>query len=135
MNDCIFCKIVNGEIDSYKIYEDSDTLAFLDINPRTKGHTLVIPKVHAETIFDLDDKNLEKLSVAVKRTTEKIDSILHPEGYNIGWNHGEIGGQVVPHLHVHIMPRYNGDRGGNMHSIINNDGGVSVGEVAKLFEI
>ncbi len=134
MSDCIFCKIIAGEIDSYKVYEDENVLAFLDINPHAKGHTLVVPKIHAETIFDLDDEQMEKLSVAVKRTAEKIDSVLHPEGYNIGWNHGKIGGQVVPHLHVHIMPRYNGDRGGNMHSIISNDGGMSVGQIAKMFE-
>lgn len=134
MSDCIFCKIINGEIDSYKIYEDENALAFLDINPHAKGHTLVIPKIHAETIFEINNEQLENLFRAVKRVTEKIDSILHPEGYNIGWNHGKIGGQVVPHLHIHIMPRYSGDRGGNMHSIINNDGGMSVGQIAKLFE-
>ncbi len=134
MSDCIFCKIINGEIDSYKIYEDENALAFLDINPHAKGHTLVIPKIHAETIFEINNEQLENLFRVVKRVTEKIDSILHPEGYNIGWNHGKIGGQVVPHLHIHIMPRYSGDRGGNMHSIINNDGGMSVGQIAKLFE-
>lgn len=135
MSDCIFCKIIEGEIDSYKIYEDEYALAFLDINPHAKGHTVVIPKFHAELLFELGDEDFKELSIAVKRTMERIDSVLHPEGYNIGWNHGKIGGQVVPHLHVHIMPRYSGDRGGNMHSIINNDGGMSVGQIAKMFEI
>lgn len=134
MSDCIFCKIIEGEIDSYKIYEDENVLAFLDINPHAKGHTLVIPKIHAETIFEIDKEQIENLFGVVKRVTEKIDLVLHPEGYNIGWNHGKIGGQVVPHLHVHIMPRYSGDRGGNMHSIINNNGGASVGQIAKMFE-
>lgn len=134
MTDCIFCKIINGEIDSYKIYEDENALAFLDINPHAKGHTIVIPKFHAEVLFEIDDEDFKELSIAIKRTMERIDSVLHPEGYNIGWNHGKIGGQVVPHLHIHIMPRYSGDRGGNMHSIINNDGGMSVGQIAKLFE-
>ena len=135
MSDCIFCKIIKEEIDSYRIYEDNDVLAFLDISPRAKGHTVVIPKVHAETIFELEDNIVQKLSLVLKRTMEKIDLTLKPEGYNVGWNHGKVGGQVVPHLHIHILPRYSGDRGGNIHSIINNDGGMSVGQIAKLFGI
>lgn len=134
MSECVFCKIIRGEIASYKVYEDENSLAFLDINPHAKGHVVVIPKDHAETIFELNDEKIEKLSIAIKRTTEKINLVLQPEGYNIGWNHGKIGGQVVPHLHIHIFPRYSGDRGGSVHSIINNNGGVSVGQIAKTFE-
>lgn len=133
MQDCIFCKIIKGEIPNYTIYEDNHSLAFLDINPRAKGHTVVIPKIHAETLFDLNDELLHSFLLAIKKTMKKIDKVLSPYGYNVGWNHGEIGGQVVSHLHVHIMPRWEGDGGGNMHSIVNNDGGVSVEEVAKLF--
>ncbi len=133
MNDCIFCKIVNNEIPNHTVYEDGQTLAFLDIHPRSKGHTVVIPKVHAETLFDFDEELAKAMLPAVKKTMEKINSVLHPDGYSVGWNHGEAGGQVVPHLHVHIMPRWNGDEGGNQHSIINNPGDKTVEEVAQLF--
>jgi len=64
---------------------------------------------------------------------EKIQAVLKPDGFNVGWNQSPAGGQVVPHLHIHIMPRYEGDGGGSMHSIVNNPGSVSVGEVARLF--
>jgi histidine triad (HIT) family protein len=130
---CIFCKIVNKEIPNYTIYEDESTLAFLDINPRAKGHTVVIPKTHAETPFDLSDELLEKLMVATKKAMKKIEQVLKPDGYNVGWNQKEAGGQVVPHLHIHILPRWNGDGGGNMHSIINRPSDDKVDGVFKLF--
>ncbi|MFA7314465.1 MAG: HIT family protein [Candidatus Magasanikbacteria bacterium] len=133
MENCIFCKILAGKIPNHTIYEDEYTLAFLDITPSTKGHTLVIPKVHAQNLLELDEEYVGKLLLAVKKAQEKIDLILKPNGYNIGWNHGEIGGQAVPHIHIHIMPRYNGDGGGNMHSIVHNPGDETVEEVFGLF--
>lgn len=133
MDTCIFCKIIKGEIPNYTVYEDEKVLAFLDIHPHAKGHSVVIPKVHAENFFDLNEDLLEHLSLGVKRSMEKIDKVLNPDGYNVGWNQGEVAGQVVPHLHIHIMPRWEGDGGGSMHSVISNDGGISVEEVNKLF--
>ena len=133
MNDCIFCNIVSGSIPNSTVYEDSSTLAFLDIYPSTKGHTVVIPKVHVETIFDLNEELLKALLPAVQRATERIEQRLHPDGYNIGWNHGEVGGQAVPHLHMHIMPRWKNDGGSNMHGIVNHPGDMSVEDVAALF--
>jgi len=134
MEDCIFCKITKGEIPNHTVYEDQKVLAFLDIHPHAKGHTVVIPKVHAETYFDLNEDLLEHLSLGIKRTMEKIDKVLNPDGYNVGWNHGTVAGQVVPHLHVHIMPRWEGDGSGSMHTIINNAGDKSVEEIAELFK-
>lgn len=133
MSNCVFCKIINKEIPNYTVYEDDHVLAFLDINPRAKGHTVVIPKIHAETLFDLDENVAKNLMIAVKKTMEKINTVLKPDGYNVGWNHGEAGGQVVPHLHIHILPRWTGDGGGNIHTIINNSGDIEVGEISKLF--
>ncbi|MBU2542617.1 HIT family protein [Patescibacteria group bacterium] len=133
MDTCIFCKIIKGEIPNYTVYEDEKVLAFLDIHPHAKGHTVVVPKVHAENYFDINEDLLEHLSLGVKRAMEKIDKVLNPDGYNVGWNQGEVAGQVVPHLHIHIMPRWEGDGGGSMHSVISNDGGISVEEVNKLF--
>lgn len=129
----IFTKIIDGEIPCYKVYEDEHCLAFLDIQPQAKGHTLVIPKIAAETLFELDDQTTSHLFVAVKRTMERIKKVLNPDGFNIGINHGEIGGQLVPHVHVHILPRYAGDGGKNVHAIVSNDGGVAVADIARKF--
>tara|TARA_Y100000034_G_scaffold126930_1_gene178932 strand:- start:318 stop:731 length:414 start_codon:yes stop_codon:yes gene_type:complete len=105
MNDCIFCKIVEGNAPSNKIYEDDNILAFLDVNPTVKGHALVIPKKHFETILDIDDETLKELIIVTKRVSKAIYDGLGLEGFSIGTNQFEIGGQVVPHLHIHIVPR------------------------------
>lgn len=133
MPDCLFCKIVAGQIPYHKIYEDKSNLAFLDIKPHAQGHTVVIPKVHAETVFDLSEKQNKDLMTAVLNTMKRIQDKLHPDGFNVGWNHNPAGGQVVPHLHVHIFPRYTGDGGGSLHSIVKNPGTRGVEEVAGLF--
>ena len=132
MDDCIFCKIGAGEIPCHKVNEDKDTLAFLDIQPHAQGHTVVIPRKHAETVFDLAEQEMQALMLAVRKTMITIDTKLHPDGFNVGWNHNPAGGQVVPHLHIHIMPRYNNDGGGSMHSIIKNPGRMKVEDVAKM---
>ena len=131
---CIFCQIVAKEIPNYTVYEDANCLAFLDIYPHAKGHTVVIPKNHAETIFDLDDENRSALFWAVKLTMEKIQLTLNPDGFNVGFNHGEAGGQAVPHLHFHILPRYKNDCGGSMHSILPRTAEFSVEEICQLFK-
>ncbi|HLC89089.1 MAG TPA: HIT family protein [Candidatus Nanoarchaeia archaeon] len=133
-NSCIFCRISNGEIPCHKVYEDAENLAFLDVQPHAQGHTVIIPKTHARSVFELNDQKYLSLMSAVKKAMKKIQDRLDPDGFNVGWNHNTAGGQVVPHLHVHIMPRYNGDNGGSIHSIIKNPGKKSVEEVAKLFK-
>lgn len=133
MSECIFCNIVSGEIPNHTVYEDNHVLAFLDINPLSKGHTVLIPKVHAETVFDLNDELEKELFPAIDRVMHIIQEKLSPEGFNVGWNHLQAGGQAVPHLHVHIIPRWKEDGGGNVHSIINNPGDESVEEIAKKF--
>lgn len=108
--DCIFCKIVAGELPAHKVYEDEATLAFLDINPATRGHTLVIPKEHAADIVGLSSDAV----AAVARTTQAVARILQqglqPDGLNIVQNNGSAAGQVVMHYHVHVVPRREGDR-------------------------
>ncbi len=131
--DCIFCKIINKEIPNYTVYEDENTLAFLDIHPHAKGHTVVVPKKHAEKVSDLEDDQIAGLFQAVKKTMARIESALSPDGYNVGWNDRPAAGQVVPHLHVHIMPRWQGDGGGSMHSIVKAPGNTPVAEIAALF--
>ena len=134
MENCIFCKIASKVISAEIIYEDKNSIAFLDNKPHSKGHTVVIPKVHALTFLEMNDAAFTSLLLTVKKTALKIQKVLEPDGFNIGWNHNSAAGQVVPHFHIHIMPRYNGDGGGSMHSIIKNPGKLSVEEVAKLFE-
>ena len=134
MENCIFCKIIKGEIPCHKVYEDDNVLAFLDITAHAKGHTLVIPKKHAETLLDIDDDQLQELFLAVKKVTQKLKEKLSPDGFNGGWNNGQVSGQSVPHLHIHILPRYQGDGGGSTHSIVKNSGDMSVEEVAELLK-
>lgn len=133
MDTCLFCKILKKEIPNYTVFEDDHTLAFLDIFPCAKGHTVVIPKIHAETLLDLNGEVAIEFFSGVKKTLEKVEKVLSADGFSVGWNHGEAGGQTVPHLHVHIIPRWNGDGGGSMHSIVKNVSDMKVEEVAKLF--
>lgn len=110
MTDCIFCKIVSGQISSKKIYEDSEFMAFLDVNPRANGHTLVIPKKHVSTLTDLSKEDAGPYFQIVRHLAKTITERLGASGYNIGSNNGETAGQAVPHLHIHIIPRYNTDK-------------------------
>ena len=103
--DCIFCKIVKGEIPSAKVYEDKNILAFLDITPVNFGHTLVIPKEHYKNIHDTPDDVLAKLFPVVKKIADAVKKGMAVEGINIGMNNGEAAGQVVSHFHIHVMPR------------------------------
>jgi histidine triad (HIT) family protein len=104
MKDCIFCKIIKGEIPSYKVYEDDFVYAFLDINPSFPGHTLVIPKKHSENIFDIEKDDLERVVMASKKISQKMKS-LGCSGINIYNNNGKKSGQIVFHFHMHIVPR------------------------------
>ena len=102
--DCLFCKIISGEIPSFKIYEDAETLAILDIAPVNKGHTLVIPKQHYASIVDAP----EELLIPTIKTIKKVAIALtkYAEGVNITENVNKAGGQLIDHLHFHIIPRY-----------------------------
>lgn len=133
MSDCLFCKIISGEIPSYKVYEDDYVLAFLDIHPIAKGHTVVVPKKHADNLLDMTNEQWRFMGEGIANALRKVDKALRPEGANIGVNNGEAAGQVVGHAHWHIIPRWKGDGGGNIHSIIRAGEGVDVGEIAKLF--
>lgn len=104
---CIFCKIINNEIPCTKVYENNDVLAFLDIAPSNFGHTLVIPKKHIETFDEADENTLLKLNIIAKKIAKKLKE--HYKGYNILINNKEVAGQVVPHLHIHVIPRTKDD--------------------------
>lgn len=101
MDNCIFCKIVKGEIPSYKVWEDENFLAFLTINPHTSGHTLVIPKEHTEYLYDMSDEKLSELFKATKPLAQKLQQVFQPQSGKIGVI---VAGLEVPHVHVHLIP-------------------------------
>jgi histidine triad (HIT) family protein len=110
--DCLFCRIVKGEVAAQIVHESAGAVAFLDRFPAARGHALVIPRAHAPTLTDLDDAAAAELFLAVKAVSRKIASALGPVAFNFGWNHGGAAGQHVFHLHVHVIPRYaEGGRG------------------------
>jgi len=122
MNDCLFCKIVNKEINAEIVYEDQETLAILDVHPRAPGHTMVLSKVHAENILDLPEEKIGPVFLAVKKVTGLLKEKHRPDGFTIGINQGRASGQAVDHLHIHIIPRWHDDKGGSIHSVVNNPG-------------
>lgn len=107
--NCIFCKIANGEIPSYTIYEDSDFRVILDISPASKGHALIIPKEHYKNLFELDDNIASKALVIAKKVATALRDELKCEGFNLLQNNEEIAGQTVFHFHIHMIPRYADD--------------------------
>lgn len=109
MEDCIFCKIARDEAPSFKIYEDEDTLAFLDIKPFTNGHCLVITKKHFENIFDISEGVLPKVFITAKKIAEKVKNTLLADGIRLLQSNGKEAGQEVMHFHLHIIPRYKND--------------------------
>ncbi|MBI2076394.1 MAG: HIT family protein [Candidatus Aenigmarchaeota archaeon] len=109
MNGCLFCKIVKGEIPSKKVYEDSNTLAFLDINPANPGHTLVMPKKHAENIFDVEEDSLKSTISIVKEMAAAVKEKMNAAGVNVVQNNGKYAGQLVNHVHFHVIPRFEND--------------------------
>ena len=108
-NDCVFCAIAAGEIPCFKIYEDGKTLAYLDINPFSEGHALVIPKLHSADISEIGEAELADLVLRVKKVATHLKNALPCDGFNILQNNGAAAGQTVRHIHFHIVPRHNGD--------------------------
>ncbi|NQV08698.1 HIT family protein [Candidatus Woesearchaeota archaeon] len=109
MEDCIFCKIVKGDIPCSKVYEDENVLSFLDISPANKGHTLVIPKKHYEKFNEMPEDEASTLMSAANKVSKAVEKAIEPEGYSILINNGKAAGQEVGHVHLHIMPKYEKD--------------------------
>lgn len=107
--DCIFCKIVAGEIPAVTVLDEDKVLAFMDINPASRGHMLVVPKKHAENIFEISEADLAAVMGAVKRCSGAVKEALGAEGITVLQLNGKASDQLVPHLHVHIMPRWEKD--------------------------
>lgn len=107
--NCIFCKILAGEIPSTAVYEDDDFKAILDVNPAARGHVIILPKNHAANIYELPDEDASKIMIVAKKIATAIEKAYHCDGVNILQNNGEAAGQTVFHLHVHVIPRFKGD--------------------------
>ena len=107
-DNCIFCKLANGEIPTATLYEDEDFRVILDASPASKGHALIIPKEHYANLYELDDDKAAKVMVLAKKMITKLTGILHCDGYNIVQNNNEAAGQTVMHFHMHVIPRYEG---------------------------
>ena len=112
MENCIFCKIANGEIPAATLYEDEDFRVILDLGPASKGHALILPKAHAANIYEISDEMAAKAMVLAKKMATKMTDALGCDGFNIVQNNGEQAGQTVFHFHMHLIPRYKGDKVG-----------------------
>ncbi|MDC7290636.1 HIT family protein [Blautia schinkii] len=109
MENCIFCKIAGGEIPAATLYEDEDFRVILDLGPASKGHALILPKVHAANIYELPDELAGKAMILAKKMACRMTEALKCDGFNIVQNNGETAGQTVFHFHMHLIPRYKGD--------------------------
>lgn len=123
MSDCLFCKIINGDIPSTKVYEDEHVYAFMDIMPLTKGHTLLIPKQHCQDLFTMPEDVAANLYKAAPKVANAIKAAFNPVGLNTVNNNGAFAGQTVFHYHLHFIPRYD------------ETDGLQVGWHSKKFEM
>ncbi len=132
-DDCIFCKIVAGEIPSRTIHEDDLFKVILDLDPATKGHALIIPKNHFDDIYDLGDEEAKNVFSLAKKLTREMTDKLHADGFNIVQNDGEVAGQTVLHFHLHLIPRYEND--GNEERLMWNHCGATAEDLDEVLEI
>jgi histidine triad (HIT) family protein len=107
--DCIFCKIVAGAVPSCKLYEDDETLAFMDINPVHDGHCLVIPKAHYPTVFDIAPEAFAAVARTTGKVAQAVNAAVRPDGLNLVQSNGKGAAQSVGHFHMHVLPRRLGD--------------------------
>ena len=110
MEDCIFCKIIDGNVPASMVYEDAYSIGFLDIMPANKGHCLVVSKKHSKTLVEMDDKDLVAMILAAKKIAKALSLSFGNASFNLVMNNGKEAGQIVSHAHIHIIPRFQKDR-------------------------
>lgn len=108
-DDCIFCKLANGVIPTNSIYEDEDFNVILDMSPATKGHALILPKEHADNLYELSEETASKVMMLAKKLAKSMTEKLNCDGFNLVQNNGSVAGQTVFHFHLHLIPRYEAD--------------------------
>ena len=109
--DCVFCKIVAGKLPSHRVYEDESHVAFLDINPFSAGHTLVCPRRHGETLWDMDEREIAEVFRVASKVSMGVVAATNADGFRIMQNNGEAANQAVAHIHVHVIPSRLEDKG------------------------
>ncbi|MCD8299715.1 MAG: HIT family protein [Clostridiales bacterium] len=132
VENCIFCKLANGDIPTNVIYEDEMFTVILDASPATRGHALILPKDHAANIYELPDETASKVFLLAKRLAAHMTDVLDCDGFNVVQNNGEVAGQTVFHFHMHLIPRYIGD--GNEDRLGWNHMDITDGEISELSE-
>ncbi len=128
---CVFCKIINGEIPCYKLYENGFVTCFLDISQATKGHTLIVPKKHVENVFDLNEVEASEIMKAAVIVANLLKEKLGVENVNLLNNSGSLAGQTVMHFHLHVIPRYGNDQV-DFHQVENEP---NFDELNKLYDL
>jgi histidine triad (HIT) family protein len=131
-DDCIFCTIVAGEIPSHTVYEGEETVAFLDANPLARGHTVVIPRDHHQRIAAMPRETAEAVFGTVHDLVPRVEDAVGADGVNVGFNDGEVAGQVVPHVHGHVVPRFEDDDGRSFHAVAASQEDLSDEELAEV---
>ena len=131
-DDCIFCRIIDGDADARVVSETASTLAFLDANPLAPGHTLVVPKAHHRRLHDLSAEAADALFDEVYALTPRIEDVVDADATTIGINDGPAAGQEVPHLHAHVVPRFDGDGGHPIHAVAGNRPSISDDELDEI---
>ena len=135
-DDCIFCKIIAGEIPSNTIYEDDVVKVIMDISPATKGHALVLPKDHFDNIYDIDSEVLGKVVSVAQKVIKHATNVLGCDGYNLLQNNGVVAGQTVFHFHMHLIPRYeNMDNDALLKFVPQNVPGEEVKKIAEAIRL
>ena len=132
--DCIFCRIVDGEIPSRTVYENEHVLAFLDANPLTPGHTLVVPKAHHERLNDVPEDLAAELYAVLHDVVPAAEAAADAPASTVAFNNGEVAGQEVPHVHGHVIPRTAGDGGGPVHELFTETADLSEDELDDVAE-
>ncbi len=130
--NCIFCKLANGDIPTNVIYEDDMFTVILDASPATRGHALILPKNHAANIYELPDETASKVFVLAKKLATHMTEVLGCDGFNVVQNNGEVAGQTVFHFHMHLIPRYTGD--GNEEKLSWNHMDITDEEIGEIRE-
>ncbi|RRJ31033.1 HIT family protein [Halocatena pleomorpha] len=131
-DDCIFCSIVAGELPSHTVYETEDTLAFLDANPLAPGHVLVIPKAHHERLDDLPEELAGTVLETLYQLVSPVETAVEADGTTVAFNNGPAAGQEVPHVHGHIIPRFDDDDGGPIHAVAGSPPELSDAELKTI---
>ena len=129
---CVFCRIVDGDLPSRTVHETDDALAFLDANPLAPGHTLVVPKAHHETVGDLPSEVAGSVFAAVSAVTPRIEAAVDADATTVAVNNGAAAGQEVPHTHVHVVPRFDGDGNGPIHRLFSTRPSLSESELDAI---